>query len=201
MPALTPNQAVKIANYVYETRTLSLNIAAEVTPHLGIDGLFDLNDASRFHGTSGPTIINKRSGFGYIAKGINHHKDEVLIALRGTQFTHLYDVWTDANIGVQKGPGGWPVHAGFNDTFNSIKAELLNFFVKNNPSHVHCISHSLGGAPWRLWWRIISANSASVRSRFTPSAVLGSATPGSPKTSPEKSPPTIFTRSITTPIW
>lgn len=109
-------------------------------------GLFQLRGASRLQGGSGPIIINKQSGFGYIAKGIGARQGEALIALRGTQFTHFYDVWTDCNVGVQKGPSGWPVHAGFNDTFNSFKAELHKFFVKHNPSRVHCVGHSLGGA-------------------------------------------------------
>jgi pimeloyl-ACP methyl ester carboxylesterase len=58
----------------------------------------------------------------------------------------LADWVTDAAIAVQRGPGGLPVHAGFNETWKSFAPALREFLRGRNPSRVHCVGHSLGGA-------------------------------------------------------
>lgn len=145
MKTLSPQQAAAIAKHVYSVRQESdLQTASELSSGLGISGSFSLGGSSRFEGTSGPMVFKKSSGFGYVAQGIGAHQGEALVAMRGTVTAR--DWGTDLNIGVQNGPTGHLVHAGFNDTFKSCVRELDDFFREFSPSHVHCVGHSLGGA-------------------------------------------------------
>ncbi len=68
----------------------------------------------------------------------------MLIATRGTDMRA--DWITDANIGMQIGPSHHIVHAGFNTTWKGFVEDLRAFFRHNNPSRIHCVGHSLGGA-------------------------------------------------------
>jgi hypothetical protein len=56
------------------------------------------------------------------------------------------DWLTNFNIGMQPGPGGQLVHAGFNETWKSYKADIQAFMRGRNSSCIHCVGHSLGGA-------------------------------------------------------
>lgn len=142
MPILTPVQAGEIARGVYDLRLNS--VADALKTGIGTDGLFAVDDGSAFKGTSGALLFRKLSNFGYVARGMGPFNTEVLIATRGT--ATLADWITDANIAVQVGPGGLPVHAGFHETWKSFAADLHAFFRDHNPSRVHCVGHSLGGA-------------------------------------------------------
>lgn len=149
MTHLSPKQAATIAKHVYAVRQESdMQAVMELSGGLGIKDMFEISKSSRLEGSSGPQIFSKKSGFGYVAKGINDRQGEALIVLRGTVTAR--DWWTDANIGLQGGPGGCLVHAGFNETFKSFRKDLIdslkNIFRMKNPSHVHCVGHSLGGA-------------------------------------------------------
>ncbi len=67
--------------------------------------------------------------------------------MRGT--ASLADGVTDGNCGMQFGPGGQIVHAGFNETFKSVKDQLdacLNDSRNQGINHIHCVGHSLGEA-------------------------------------------------------
>jgi len=141
MPILTPVQAGEIARGVYDLRMQS--VADALKTGIGTDGLFAVDDGSAFKGTSG-AIFRKLSTFGYIARGVGQFSSEVLIATRGT--ATLADWITDANVAVQVGPGSLPVHAGFNETWKSFADEIKAFFRDHNPTRVHCVGHSLGGA-------------------------------------------------------
>jgi len=141
MPILTPVQAGEIARGVYDLRMQS--VADALKTGIGTDGLFAVDDGSAFKGTSG-AIFRKLSTFGYIARGTGAFASEVLIATRGT--ATLADWITDANIAVQIGPGGLPVHAGFHETWKSFADDIKAFFRDHNPTRVHCVGHSLGGA-------------------------------------------------------
>ena len=142
MPVLTPLQAAEIARGAYDLRQQS--VADALKTGIGTDGMFAVDDGSAFSGRSGALMFKKLSTFGYIARGIGAFNTEVLIATRGT--ASLADWITDANIAVQAGPGSLPVHAGFNETWKSFATEIHAFFRDHNPTRVHCVGHSLGGA-------------------------------------------------------
>ncbi|MDX1656734.1 MAG: lipase family protein [Candidatus Competibacteraceae bacterium] len=145
MVALSPKQAAEIARGVYAVRReADLESAYRRGGGLGIQDLFTIEGASRFTGTSGSMIGGCRSGFGYLARGSGSRQGEVLIAIRGTKTAA--DWWTDANIGFQRGPSDWPVHRGFNETFNTFVTDLDRYLLHDDPTHIHCVGHSLGGA-------------------------------------------------------
>jgi len=163
MPILTPVQAGEIARGVYDLRTQSVGDALKTG--IGTDGLFAVDDGSAFKGTSGALMFRKLSTFGYIARGVGPFNTEVLIATRGT--ATLADWVTDANIAIQVGPGGLPVHAGFHETWKSFAADLQAFFRDHNPSRVHCVGHSLGGALAALSADFVSARGIAAVELYT----------------------------------
>ena len=157
MSILSPQQAAAIAAGVYTLRTDTIESAKLFGPNtLGVDGLFSTEDASRFQGKSGAMMFKTLTGFGFIAAGTGAFSGDVLIATRGT--TLMADWMTDLNIGVQRGPGGMLVHAGFNDTWKSFAPALREFLKGRNPGRIHCVGHSLGGALANLNADYISAN-------------------------------------------
>jgi pimeloyl-ACP methyl ester carboxylesterase len=95
-------------------------------------------------GTSGTLLWKPITGFGYMAMGEGALAGEMLIATRGTSI--VADWITDAQIAIQRGPSGLPVHAGFNETWKSIAPTIREFLRGRNPSRIHCVGHSLGGA-------------------------------------------------------
>jgi hypothetical protein len=112
---------------------------------LGCEDMFSVDDSSRFTGKSGGLLVWKEiTGFGYIAAGQGIHQGEVLLATRGTQSKP--DWLSNLNIGLQPGPSGYPVHAGFNDVWKSFAPEIMAFLRNRNPTTIHCVGHSLGGA-------------------------------------------------------
>lgn len=144
MALLGPREAALIADKVYTVRTNDIDTATELSGGLGLKD-FELIENARFTGTSGPLFLKTETGFGYIASGVGKRQGELLIACRGT-VPGIQDVVTDLNGGLQLGPSGNLVHAGFNDTFSSFKGTLEAYFKRKSPSHVHCVGHSLGGA-------------------------------------------------------
>lgn len=159
MTILSPNQAANVAKHVYDVRTNSdMSDVAETTKGIIADN-FDISGASHMSGGSGPMIIRQRSGFGYAAHGKGKHQGEVLIALRGTVTGR--DWLSNINIGLQQGPGGWPVHAGFHEIYKTFSTDLQNFLKNRSPSTVHCVGHSLGGALATLTADMLSENSTA----------------------------------------
>lgn len=155
MNELSPDQAAAIASGVYllmEHDVQSLRARGEP---LGCEGLFHVDDSSRFKGRSGNMVWHSLSGFGYIAAGDGAFAGDVLIATRGTQIT--VDWLSNANIGVRFGPSGWPVHAGFHEVWKSFQPRLETFLRGRNPTRIHCVGHSLGGALATLTADMISA--------------------------------------------
>jgi triacylglycerol lipase len=142
MPILTPPQAAALAKGVYDLRTNSLTDALKTG--IGTDGIFSVGEQAVFKGKTGALLFKPLSKFGYVAQGEGQFAGEVLVALRGT--ASIADWVTDANFGMQLGPSGRVVHAGFNDTWKSLGDELREFLRHSNPSRIHCVGHSLGGA-------------------------------------------------------
>ena len=142
MPILSPSQAAEIARGVYDLRLNSVSDALKTG--IGTDGLFSVEEGNTFTGKTGALLFKKLSTFGYVARGTGPFAGEVLIATRGTDM--LTDWITDANIGMQLGPSNHIVHAGFNTTWKGFVDDLRTFFRHNNPTRIHCVGHSLGGA-------------------------------------------------------
>lgn len=145
MSTLTPKQAAAIARGVYFLLDKSVSEAQSRGLSLGCEGMFHIGDDSRFTGrTGGLVACQKLSGFGFIAAGEGAYQNEVLIAARGTKSG--FDWLTNLNVGMQIGPGGQLVHAGFNETWKSFSTGITSFMRGRNPTVIHCVGHSLGGA-------------------------------------------------------
>lgn len=144
MQVLTPSQSASIAAGIYNLSEFSVAEAQRRALVLGSEGLFAVDDSSRFTGTSGTLMFKRTTGFGYIAAGLGNRQGEVLIATRGTDL--LADWLTDANFAVQRGPSGLAVHAGFNEVWQTYIADVRSFLRGRNPATIHCVGHSLGGA-------------------------------------------------------
>lgn len=112
---------------------------------LKIDGQFSMR-SERFKGTSGGNLLRTEAGFGYVAEGVGTRNGELLIGIRGT--VTALDWVTDFAQGLEHGPSGHIVHGGFMRTFNSFEPTIAAYFRNNrsNPSTVHIVGHSLGGA-------------------------------------------------------
>jgi hypothetical protein len=143
MNTLTPKQAAEIATGVYQLRTQSVGEVRRQGLQLGCEGMFSVSEESRFQAVSG-SGFKALSGFGYIAEGQGPYKGEVLCVTRGTQ-TKL-DWLSNFNVGVQNGPASHFVHAGFNEIYKSYASSIAEFLRNKNPTHIHCVGHSLGGA-------------------------------------------------------
>ena len=143
MHTLSPSQAASMAEGVYRLRNKSLAELHRVRQPLGCEGLFRVEDDARLQGRSG-AVVKELSGFGYIAVGEGAFQGQIACVTRGTQTN--YDWASNGNIGLQTGPDGQYVHAGFNEIWKSYREALDTFLKGRNPSHVHCIGHSLGGA-------------------------------------------------------
>ena len=144
MKVLTPTEAALIARGVYQLRTDDVAGLHERGALLGCEDLFQVDDGARFEGRSGAPGWKKLSGFGYIAAGVGAHAGEMLVVTRGTAM--LVDWCSNLNIAMQLGPGGHLVHAGFNEVWKSCRDPLHGFLANRNPSRIHCVGHSLGGA-------------------------------------------------------
>lgn len=144
MPTLTPPQAAAMASGVYQLRTSTLGELREEQGLLGCEDMFSVGDNARFQGKSGAGPFKKLSGFGYLAAGEGSFAGEVLIVTRGTAQTQ--DWISNLNVAMQIGPGGLPVHAGFHEIWKSYRDEMMGFLRGRNPSRIHCVGHSLGGA-------------------------------------------------------
>lgn len=143
MNTLTPQQAARIANGVYRVQSKSIAEMQRIGERLGCEDQFDGAGSIRFLGDSG-ALAKSTTGFGYITQGIGPYKGDLLCVTRGT--TTMYDWASNLNIGVQNGPGGHLVHAGFNEIWKSTSSSITAYLTGKNPSHIHCVGHSLGGA-------------------------------------------------------
>lgn len=144
MNELTPTQAALIARGVYGLRESTVSGVYDRGQTLGCEDMFVVDDSSRFQGRSGSLAWKRLSGFGYIAEGYGKYQGDALLVTRGTDMRP--DWLTNFNIGMQIGPGGDLVHAGFNDTWKSFRQDVQDFIKGRNLTTIHCVGHSLGGA-------------------------------------------------------
>lgn len=95
--------------------------------------------------TGGLLVVKKAHVMAFMAEGINEHKGQAFVAIKGT--ASLYDALTDLNTGVKSSHTGASVHQGFYYAFDSILGELKQFLGSlRGVGTVHCVGHSLGGA-------------------------------------------------------
>ena len=144
MTALTPQEAARMARGVYLLREQTVSAVQSSKSELGCEGLFKVDDSSRFVGASGGLFSKPLSGFGYIAEGDGKRQGEIVVVTRGTNMGA--DWASNLNVSVEFGSSGLVVHAGFNEVWKSFAGEIRGFMQGRNPSAVHCIGHSLGGA-------------------------------------------------------
>ena len=151
--SLTPYQAAKIAADVYETRLVSIDSLIDRKLELGLKDLFQIDKSLQFNAETGISSYQKLSGFGYIAPAVEDKAGEYLIVFRGTETGR--DWVTDFNCGWTTGTGNHKVHTGFHNTYNITKTDkpsnvpsriIENYFTGKNPTRIHVIGHSLGGA-------------------------------------------------------
>ncbi|WLI89463.1 lipase family protein [Massilia sp. R2A-15] len=150
--ALGAEQAARIADGVYLLRqanrwdVIKSRGQKGINDSLKISGQFSMESSNRFGGSSGGNLSRSESGFGYIAEGVEDRKHELLIGIRGT-ITGA-DWVTDFQQTLHRGPSGFAVHRGFLRTFDSFEPALRDYLRKahKNPTIVHIVGHSLGGA-------------------------------------------------------
>jgi len=141
MNTLSPRDAAEAAWDVYQLRVQNLDAVQATGSLLGPQGAFAIG--SKVTATSG-ALFRSASGYGYIAEGTGRFKGEMLCVTRGTQT--LADWGSNLNTGLQSGPTGRFVHAGFNTIRKSYESQIDAYLRGRNPSHIHCVGHSLGGA-------------------------------------------------------
>jgi pimeloyl-ACP methyl ester carboxylesterase len=152
MGTLSPNMVVELSTVAYavqktqKTKRFDFDVSKNLANH------FNFNSFSKpVMGTSGGFVAkakNQQTGFALIGQGKSEqYKDDIVIAVRGTNFASLNDLSTDARASTSSTERGALVHAGFNSVFESMKKELspyINLLPAN--ATLHCVGHSLGGA-------------------------------------------------------
>jgi pimeloyl-ACP methyl ester carboxylesterase len=89
------------------------------------------------------------------------------VAIRGTNPTSGRDWLTDLRAGFCRGDSGQPVHIGFQKTWESFAGDIREYLRGKNPTHIHCVGHSLGGALATLCADYCLANRVSLVSLYT----------------------------------
>ncbi|MBK9990856.1 MAG: lipase family protein [Verrucomicrobia bacterium] len=167
MRIFSPQLVTDIARGVYDLETKNISQALKSGTVLGCEGMFKVSDDARFIGKTGGHLYNRLSGFGYIAEGEGARQGELLIAIRGTNPSSTRDWLTDARAGFCRGDAGQPVHIGFQKTWESFSGDIRSFLQGKNPSHIHCVGHSLGGALATLCADYCAANRVGRVSLYT----------------------------------
>ncbi|MGO3786719.1 MAG: lipase family protein [Pseudoalteromonas prydzensis] len=145
MTTLPPAVAASFAAIAYETLSQGTMKNSEIYTDLEARFTFNSSAVQGISGSILERIFRHHTPFGCIAKGkTGAFKDHYVLALRGT--AKMRDCITDLHCGVATGPNNQSVHAGFNQTFNSLKSQLEQYFSQNPTAPVHVVGHSLGGA-------------------------------------------------------
>ncbi|CAE6929190.1 Lipase (class 3) [Vibrio sp. B1FLJ16] len=147
MAILTPKLAYEIAYLPYQLVTHRDKETIELSNE--IRKAFSFNkEKQSFHGKTGGIFGfgRKSEGFALVGLGKGKHKDELVITVRGTK--KLNDWITNLNLGLKGSPNGSHAHAGFINTFHTIRPQIRSFILSQSkmPKLVHCVGHSLGGA-------------------------------------------------------
>jgi hypothetical protein len=145
MAELDPLTAADMARGVYgiiDDTNVARALASKGVGGLG--NLFDLSQATVAQGTSGLGSFKKDTGFAMVLPGKNSRQGELAVVTRGTAMK--YDWLSNFNAAWTSGPTGHTVHSGFKQIFDSIERAVNTALHGKNPSTIHCVGHSLGGA-------------------------------------------------------
>ncbi len=173
MSLLPPAYAAALADGVYGVNANPLlnvqerSLLLRCEPHFSV-GRPDGDDSHPFaRGTSGVapggfSLLNAvpggrrvtglfapvESDFGYVATGNGDWRGHMVVVTRGTMGPKgvSADWLSNFNVGLQPGPGGFPVHAGFNRIWSGFNGFVSRAVEHYRPENIHCIGHSLGGA-------------------------------------------------------
>ncbi|QLE83691.1 lipase family protein [Shewanella sp. Scap07] len=144
--SLSPYIAASIAARVYDIRKSS-SFNSELP--LEFRDNFKISN-SQIQGVSGGLVnqlLNRSTGFALTAQGISpQFKQHHIIGVRGTVFTSFADWLTNGNIATVVGPKSLEVHSGFEKAFSSMQSAFNDYITRHNPSCLHVVGHSLGGA-------------------------------------------------------
>ncbi len=151
---LQPTACLAAIDAAYESRS------GTVGKELSL-GDFEVVDEHALTATTGGGPVSKSSGFGFIAVGKVSRIGEALIALRGT--ATRYDVVSDLATTISPGANGAGVHSGFQDVYATFKPEMTRRLGKMNPSCIHVVGHSLGGALATLAAHDLKTNANDVK--------------------------------------
>ncbi|HAS6053788.1 TPA: lipase family protein [Vibrio vulnificus] len=148
MKTLSPKDALTFAEQAYDIEFETSTFRPE--RRLAKKFNFDAGKTTVKAKTGSPLglLSNRISNFVLCAQGHGSMDGQYVFAFRGTNFDFTADKLTDINIGVKGSSNGAYAHAGFVNTFNSIKASLAHYIQANlnNIKTIHCVGHSLGGA-------------------------------------------------------
>jgi hypothetical protein len=138
---LTPSFASSLAARIYIIRD-----ARQLNALRGLPEFSDTKNNGRILSAEvGFRLVNKRDQFGVCIRGSGIYSDDLFLIFRGTEGG--FDWVTDFRFGVNVSATGSMVHAGFNQTFNSMLNDLASFISQQKGiKTIHCIGHSLGGA-------------------------------------------------------
>ncbi len=140
MATLTPKLASQIANIPYEIYFGSGRMAfsgyfskhfsfAEENSLSGKTGGIPLLENVPILRKAIPGAMRTSEAFAVIGIGKGVYQDELVVSIRGTQ--NANDWITNFNIGYKGAPNGSIAHAGFINSFNSIKNQLHQHLSKN----------------------------------------------------------------------
>lgn len=145
---LTPRVAATFANAIYDVNS---GDERALKAFLG-NAIFSANKPTEKKtltaSVGGRVFRAAEDGFGLAAMGAGQFEGDLFLIFRGTTTqNNKADFITDARIGITRSKTGYPVHIGFNHTFNSMLPEIREFVAANRVTgRVHCVGHSLGGA-------------------------------------------------------
>ena len=145
---LSPAQAAEIADSAYALRLSTEMLDAAIAAPTARDA-FDLVHGTRLTGSTGlgNSVIQQRTGFGYVARGKNSRQGECLISVRGTFKTSACDWLTNLRMAGVSGPSGFTVHAGFWAAAQTLLPQIRQAIrAQGDLSTIHVVGHSLGGA-------------------------------------------------------
>ena len=93
---------------------------------------------------SGALSLKEEAGFGALLERKVGTEREYIFAMRGT-VTKL-DWLSNINIGMTRGPTDCLVHSGFMAIYEQMRTDVKRLIAGANPSRMHFVGHSLGGA-------------------------------------------------------
>ena len=175
MKSLSPFEVYFLASTVYTVRQAENSFVRAsfekkvIGGFKGVSAPFNPTTLTTINGTSGirfkPKALNflsASSGFGFLAQRVGNGMKEFVLVTRGTDSTP--DWLTNVQAGWASGPTDHIVHKGFNDTFNSYRAQLDGLLrdVGPPPAIIHCVGHSLGGALANLNAALLTARGYTV---------------------------------------